>query len=518
MHEYMWGFLTVLAVLGILIIGRVFYRLLIRRLFPTLSSPWNVALIVAATYLVCHMQPRIQNWLQSRILGNNINQDPITALRVLNAVLIFGAIYFVLRALEAILIGKLMAEERRTKIPALVRNMIMWVLYAIAFMGVLNFYLQIPITVFLVSSGIAVGIIGFALQETLGNFFSGLSISAERPFEIGDWVTVAGLDGRVVEINWRATKIRTRENDLVIVPNAKIASSEIINYYRPGRVHVRRLNVGISYVVPPNKVKEVLREAALRCPKVARQPPPEILFTGYGDNALQFQVRIWIADYEFWPQIESEVYTYFWYALRRNRIEIPYPIRTVHLHSIPEADAVAERDRQVARVVPVLKEIDVFQPLREQELTQLAGEMATMEFAAKEKICQEGDPGDSFYIIDRGRVEVRKRDSMGRDSRLAVLERGKYFGEMSLLTGEKRSATVETLEDTAVLILDKENFRKVLLANEQIAENLSRVLAQRQSDTVSKMAELSASRSAAGVEEERSSSAFLKRIREFFAL
>src|SRR5688572_16393068 len=182
-------------------------------------------------------------------------------------------------------------------------------------------------------------VIGLALQDTLGNAFAGLAIQIERPFRVGHWVAAAGHEGRVVEVTWRATKIRTKAGNLVTLPNSVVAKEAINNYSEPAAPSRMSFEIGISYTTPPNETREAILTAVSRVSRVLPSPPPDALLVDFGSSALTYRVRFWIDDFERDETIKSEVRVAIYYELNRRRIEVPYPIQVEYQRSEPPLDS-----------------------------------------------------------------------------------------------------------------------------------------------------------------------------------
>ena len=195
--------------------------------------------------------------------------------------------------------------------------------------------------------------VGFALQDTLGNAFAGLAIQSEKPFNIGHWITVDEHEGRVAEVTWRATKLRTKTGNFVIVPNSEIAKAAITNYSEPAAPTRLYIDVGVSYDAPPNTVKAVVKEALQNCSLVLRAPAPDAMIHDFAASSIIYRVRFWIEDFELDEEAADQVRTSLYYGFRRRGIEIPYPIQVEYSKEEPvvdEAARAADRERLLASV------------------------------------------------------------------------------------------------------------------------------------------------------------------------
>jgi len=189
------------------------------------------------------------------------------------------------------------------------------------------------------TSAVSAVVLGFALQDTLGNAFAGLAIQSEKPFHVGHWVTVGGHEGRVAEVTWRATKLRTKTGNFVILPNNFVSKEPIVNYSEPAAPVRIDVDVGATYLVAPNQVKAAMLEALRHSPRVLAVPAPEILLRAFADSAITYQARFWIDDYALDDQARDEVRTAIFYAFQRHNIEIPWPIQIQYERSFNEPAA-----------------------------------------------------------------------------------------------------------------------------------------------------------------------------------
>lgn len=333
------------------------------------------------------------------------------------------------------------------------------------------------------TSAVSAVVVGFALQDTLGNAFAGLAIQSEAPFHVGNWIRVGGFEGRVTEITWRATKLRTKTGNFIIVPNNKIAEDAIVNYTEPAVPTRLELEVGASYLSPPNQVCQVIAEAIRQVRGVLESPPPDALLLAFDDSAITYRARFWILDYEFDDEIKDEVRTAIYYAFSRHGIEIPWPIEITYARPWPPDDPSTTLEAREA----VVSSVDLFAGLDDAQRKEIAGRAAVRTFGNGEAIVREGQPGRSMFMVCSGRVGV----VIGKEAHeVATIEAGGYFGEMSLLTGDPRTATVVARGDVRVLEVDAGSFSLLAAASPPSMERVAAVVASRR-------AELEQARSAA---------------------
>lgn len=396
--------------------------------------------------------------------------------------------------------------------PALLDSVVSVLLYGIGIGFVAHTFFGIELTPFLATSAVVGAVVGLALQDTLGNLFAGISLHTEGPFRVGDWVAVGSREGRVEQVSWRALRLKTWFGDAVTIPNNEVARAAVVNFSRPEAPHSRLVHVTVSYETPPNKVFSVLADLLEQVPGLVHEPSPVIRLIGYRESAMEYEVRYHVRSYEDYRRVESEIYRLIWYHFKRHALEIPFPIRTVHLHQ-HQGRAAAETPEE--RLERTLKDIDLFRPLSEDELRTAVHNFRHLHYAAGERIIEEGSPGDSFFVIDRGVVEVSKSIA-GTVRPLAQIGDGEFFGEMALLTGEARSASVTARSDVDLYTLDKAGFQQIVVANPRLTEDISSILAARRDALSQAAGDLSTAPQPSDVAGRKS--ALLDRIRNYFRI
>jgi small-conductance mechanosensitive channel/CRP-like cAMP-binding protein len=315
-------------------------------------------------------------------------------------------------------------------------------------------------------------VVGFALQDTLGNLFAGLAIQVEKPFRVGHWVTIAGHDGMVAEITWRATKIRTKSGNMMIVPNNVLSRDTIMNYSEPVPETRLQIEVGASYDAPPNHVKAVIREAVAGDPLLTPNREPEVLLADFAASAITYRVRVWTSDFGADERVRDSVRTRIYYALKRHGIAIPYPIQVQIERSAASLDVGDADARSLAGVA-------IFADLSEAQREELEESARRLLYAAGEVIVRESDAGSSMFVVARGEATVTLAHT---DGTLARLGAGAFFGEMSLLTGEPRTATVTAATDCELLEISADAFRRIVVADSAILERVSTAVAARRTE------------------------------------
>ncbi len=461
----------ILYAVAVFAVGAFLVRLVTRRPpFSRLAHPLYLAVFAASAAAFLHVNPALKG--------------PVFATYFL-ALVLFSIAYLAIKLGDLLLVDFFIARRQKFLPPSILRQLISFGLYFVALLIIMSQVLHINLMPLLATSAVVSLVAGLALQETLSNFFAGVMLATERPFTPGEWIRVGQNVGQVIEMGWRAMKMELiEEHDYLIVPNSILAKELVVNYSRPGPISGRELRVGVHYRHPPNQVIATLQEAAEGVTGVTTNPAPRSRVLSYGDSSVEYRLRYWIteSDFERLSRIEGEIMANIWYAFKRHGLEIPFPIRTVQLHQVTEETERAAEAQALNERLGLLREVDFLKPLRPEVLTGVANSLKVLPYEAGRTIVRQGDEGDSLFLISRGRVGVSVRDEQNEGQLVATLGRGQCFGEMSLLTGARRSATVSALEDSELLMLGKAEFKDILLADPKVMESLSQILSLRQKE------------------------------------
>jgi small-conductance mechanosensitive channel/CRP-like cAMP-binding protein len=327
----------------------------------------------------------------------------------------------------------------------------------------------------LTTSAILTAVIGLALQDTLGNLFVGLAMHLEKTVQVGDMVRSGETFGTVEELSWRAMKLRTTEGNLLLIPNSVAGRERLEIFPRPGRPIARFLRVGLEDDASPAQVLETLVSAVRQLPGLARFPEPVAYLKAFADYSITYELRYWLEDYARYLEIDSQVRERVWYALDRAGMKLAYPVVRQHQYAAGPLSRPSRRDQ----VVAALGGVDIFAALTPEDRQRLAEGARERRYAAGEVVVNEGDRTCSMFVIESGRAGVTVHPSPGDSRRLAVLEPGSAFGEISLLTGEPRTATVRTLTETVLIEIDKPTLGPILERTPALCEVLETIMQER---------------------------------------
>ncbi len=405
-------------------------------------------------------------------------------------------------------------KRRQTPVPKLLRELAALVIFLIALLFVLSsgYHAERELQTLLAGSGVAAVILGFAGQNILGGLLAGVTLQISRPYRVGDWLKLGENYGEVMEINWRATRLRTNDNIYIEVPNNEIVKQTIVNLHYPSGLHALRLRVGIDYTLPPNRVKDALYRAVCGADHVVKEPRPKIFLMDFGESAITYEIKYYLNNHAVMNDAADAIRTNIWYELKREKITIPFPIRTLKLdrrRAKPVAEGHAEA-RAILRGEPL------FKCLSDTQVDGLLDRSQLNHFGRGERLIEEGAEGSSMFVLLRGtaNVSVAKNGSV---IRVGTLNSGDCFGEMSLLTGERRAATVRAEGDCYVMEISKPVMGEIIRQSPDCLNQLSELLASRKLENEDILKDAAASQTIATKQQEYSAS-FLGRLRAFFEL
>ena len=388
-----------------------------------------------------------------------------------SAVVIFGTFFF-LALLRRFYWEYYFQHRHQAEVPKFISQVVALAVMLAAIILVLDFVYGLRVPGLLAGSGILAVILGLAMQDLLGNIIAGFALNIGRPFRAGDWLVLDKYQAEVMETNWRSTRLRTNDHLLLDIPNNQIARQIVVNLGPATHPHAMRLHVNLDYAAAPNPVKAAILHAASRAEGVLAEPKPKVFLVAFADSAITYEIKFWLLDHQRFNEISDAIKTNLWYELKRAGIKIPFPIRTVQL------ERGSAGGDQTGSLAAILARQSVFACLDAAQLESLLAHAQPKRFGRGERIIEQGGDGASMFILVRGAAGV----VIGRDgspTRVATLRDGQCFGEMSLLTGENRSATIIAEEECEVVEIDKESLAQLLKESPKLLEQLSELLARR---------------------------------------
>ncbi|MCJ7563307.1 MAG: mechanosensitive ion channel family protein [Candidatus Aminicenantes bacterium] len=416
----------------------------------------------------------------------------------LEAALVFFAVFFVIRLLDAALLVKYTQRRKPYPLPDVLRGLILAALYLVLLFVILKTKLQFDIKPFLTGSAILTAILGLAFQGVLSNILSGMSLHFTHSFGRGDWVGIGPHEGVVVDTNWRETRLLDRNSNIVVIPNNTVAAERIINYTRPDRKTALILTLKVSASAPASEVLAAVLAGAGECPYVLAEPEPKAYITSYDETGVSYTLKFWVEDFAQKFTIIGDVGRLVWYKLGRRGIEVAvsWPDRFQEVReaieaSHPEARVVGRAGAEFERTKAVLlgssflrrqtgdKAAELI--VGEDEIAVLAEHVRRSVYAKDEVLCRQGDRGASCFVVAKGRIrgEIVYEESGKKYVSEFAVGPGGIFGEMSLFTGMPRTATGIVIEESELIEIRAEDFAVLIGRNPALAEVIAEIVSRR---------------------------------------
>jgi len=457
------------------VLGAMALTALLRYLHPAAGTRLRVAALLQVAGIVglSVCAGLVLAGADARSFVIRLVSDASDVLLVLSLVTILGLILF-----EYVL------APLHLRPPGILLDLVLAAAYVAATIIALG-HLDRDVSSVLATGAIATAAIGFSLQDTLRSVMGGMALQMDRTVRPGDWIRLDQIEGRVTDVRWRQTSIVTRDGDTVVIPNSHLATTcfTVIGKHGGPETRTRRwIYFEIDYDVPTGEVIRAVEAALHASPLagVARDPSPDCLLTDVRGAQQTLAVRYWLTDLRRLAEIDSAVRRRVTTALQRKGVAFSPPAQTVLLHAQDGGRRALEQEQELARRQRALADVSIFAPLTSEERRALAEKLVPTRFSPGEVVTREGDDADWLYIMTQGTAAARVSGTDGGgDGRVASLEPGQFFGEMALLTGAPRSATVIAETDLHCYKVDRESFLEIIQARPLMAEEISQLLAQR---------------------------------------
>lgn len=450
--SFWWAMgLVVCTPVAVILLGELLAQFRRRQhpLAGTITAMRNVLLPCAATYLMV-------------VFVAGVDRDSV-AVRILLTLLAIGILHVVLSLFNVLLFAQAAQDSWQARTPKLVRDLARFGLVVVGSGLALSTVWQIDLGNVLAALGVGSIVLGLALQEPLGNLFSGLMLTFEQPFRVGDWIQVGDKVGEVVEVNWRAVHILTPAMELQIIPNSSLAKNNFGNFSRPTRLFADTFELAFASSEPPNRVKELLLQVMASTPGVLDRPTPMVRTARCDASTIQYRITFHVADFSQVSNVRDEVLTRIWYAARRESLDGLAPHSSSAAHLSEEA---LRPFRQFG-----LGDVEV--------IASETGTRSVARYARGEQVTVEGQPFAGLYLILAGDATVTVRDLSGHEQTIAELHRGDFFGEKSLLSCQTSDVTVTARSDLEVLVLNSVQLHALLERTPRLAREIGQVMETR---------------------------------------
>ena len=410
------------------------------------------------------------------------------------------------------------AKKNLPRVPSMARQAVSALIYLGTLFFVLQAVFHLSIAGLLTATGALGVVVGLALRELISDVFSGMIMGLDKTIKIGDWVRIEGRTfepkvGFVAQMNWRTVHIHTPENVLVVVPNTFLTNNVITNLTQPSEKKEFELTFTFDFDVASERVIRVLNSALYQTKEILQDPEPKTRLSRVTTSGVEYKVKYWLVPSEFGPgKTRNFVIDHVLTGLRQAGLSLSYPKTDVYHAELPVRNLDTRSDR-----VALLRKVDLWGVLSLEQVSTLAAGLQERTVRRDEVVVRAGDTGDSMFVLVEGFLNVVLVDPVNEtEVKVAQLKPGSSFGEMSLLTGEPRSASIVAVGDSFLYEIPRESLEPVLVASPQLAEALSQKVVEIRLQNASALEQ---QHSAGGEDRKRSLTRdILAKIRSFFHL
>ena len=312
--------------------------------------------------------------------------------------------------------------------------------------------------------GIGTAIAALALQETFSSLVSGFLLILERPLRRGDWIRVGDIEGEIIEINWRAVRLISG-GSVVIIPNVVLFKDIIHNYTLLSQLYVDSISLCFDYEQPPNRIRRILKSAALQLKEIVEQPPPEVITKSYEDNAICYELKFCINDFKEKNKIHNQLMTRIYYTAKRNQLKIK--------------GQSYKREISPEEIMDFFSSLPFFMSIEKERIDKLSRKAIPEYYGVGEQVITIGEPDRGFYLIYDGVLQLTVMDIHNQQREVSKLKRGDFLGEMALLLGEPSLVSGIVIEDLEVIFIDHVSINKLLEESTQFARVMNQFIDNR---------------------------------------
>jgi small-conductance mechanosensitive channel len=400
----------------------------------------------------------------------------VSVVRLLKIFVWMALVISIVRYVSLLITKTVYRNAKQGEASSLLRTVLSVIVYIVAFFIIFQSqFPKVELAPLFTGSTIIGIVVGLALQETLGNLFAGLALQADQPFQVGDVINVQNKGTGVVEsVSWRGVKIRTFQNKLVIISNA-VLGKEAIEVAPKHNLNARSVFFSTVYSASPANTAHRIREAVRLAENVSQKMRPVVRIRNLGDNGVDWEIKYWLDDYTKYNDTDALLRERVWYALKREKVDFSFPTRVIHMQDKPEEQPAEEAFNTIAER---LNRVSIFAPLSDEEIEKLANSCTTRVYAPSEAIVRRGEEGNSMFVLITGSVKVQIPENDYQKT-INTLGENDFFGEMSLLTGEPRTANVIAVTESEVLRIDKGGLKPIFERNPALVEAVSELVEER---------------------------------------
>jgi small-conductance mechanosensitive channel/CRP-like cAMP-binding protein len=356
--------------------------------------------------------------------------------------------------------------ETKPRESRIVSDLLAGLIYLVTLFAIINFVFAVPIGGLVATSGVIAIVLGLALQSSLSDVFSGIAVGIERPYAAGDIIWVeGGIEGRVIQVNWRSTHIATMNRDVAIVPNSVMAKARLVNHSLPTAIRGVSITVRLGANELPDRCMAVLTAAVRTCMLLSDTPPPSVSRTELHGDGVAYDISFSIPKIEAFVEARTELLGHVQNHLRHAGISLAVP-------------GVANGARiEIPSPAALLEESDWFGVLHPVDRNVLSEHLTEVWFVAGDKLIQQGQDPEALFIIASGTVEI-SRSTPTSTSVIYRLGPGGSLGAIGMITGSPYAATATALTRVTAYRLDKKAVGDAIAIRPELVKSLE-VLARR---------------------------------------
>ena len=394
----------------------------------------------------------------------------ITTLTLLG--LILAVAWCLARLVELFLVSK-HGQDDTCYLPALQRGLLFGVFLFIGF-GLFIFVQGYSITGLYISTGAVAAFVAFAMQQTLGDLFSGIALSIEHPFKLGERIRLAdGSEGKVIDINWRATRLLAWDNSTLVIPNSQLAKQGITNLHGSDHAYAPWYEVRIPAEVDPRLAQALLLEAALRCSKILKDPLPLVRLIDATTVPYTYMIWVHFPSYRAMFAGREELFQEIHYALKEVGAQVSPDIHELHSRQIGTMQV------EPPTTMLGLKMLDITKSLSEEELEELAEHSNRKTIEAGTVIALEGETAKAIDVVIHGVVEASVTTKVGTSKVVDQLRSGEYFGLTSMFMNTPSFLKFTASTNVTLIRIDIERLQKILVDRTDLHDEFAAILKQR---------------------------------------
>ncbi|NUU39205.1 mechanosensitive ion channel domain-containing protein [Pseudomonas sp. C2B4] len=344
----------------------------------------------------------------------------------------------------------------------LLQDLLGAVIFLVAVIAALAYVLNLPVKGVLATSGALAIIVGLALQSTLSDVFSGIVLNTTKPYQLDDWIAIDGTEGRVIDIDWRATRLQTSQGSMIVIPNSLAAKAKITNFSRPSDMFGVSISLQVSPHVRPQTVIDALERAMQGCRVLLSQPGPKVALKGSNPNGVEYEISGFVAAMSEKRTVRNQLYDLAYRHLRASG---------VNLLSSVEPTPTADLSRQRA----LIDSSPIFSTLRQEEKETFSQNMILQSFRAGETILDAGEVSSSLFIVESGVVTVSLNIN-GTPMETGRMGPGEVIGEAGILSDSSLPAQFAAKTNCTLYRIEKGYLRPCLAARHDINDAMKTLL------------------------------------------